>query len=44
MELVEIWVPVILEGVRWVKEILGPSKKELKVKITDLEALWILGI
>lgn len=38
MEEAEILVPVILEGVKWVKDKLGPSKKELKVRITDLES------
>lgn len=38
MEESEIIVPVILEGVKWVKDKLGPSKKELKVKIADLES------
>lgn len=33
----DIIIPVVLEGIKWVKDMLGPSKKELKVKITDLE-------
>ncbi len=33
----DIIFPVVLEGIKWVKDMLGPSKKELKVKITDLE-------
>lgn len=38
MEESEIIVPVILEGVKWVKDKLGPSKKELKIMIADLES------
>lgn len=38
MDTNELLVPVILEGVSWVKEKLGPSKKELKLKIADLES------
>lgn len=33
----EEWVPIIVEGVQWVKESFGPSKKQLKMRITDLE-------
>lgn len=33
----EMYVPIIAEGVKWVKENLGPSKKTLKIKIADLE-------
>ena len=33
----ESWIPLITEGVSWVREILGPSKKELKLRIEDLE-------
>ena len=34
----EQWVPVIAESVKWVKDKLGPSKKELQIKVTDLES------
>lgn len=37
MAINEQWIPVILEGVSWVKEKLGPSKKELKIQISDLQ-------
>ena len=37
MAISEQWLPIILEGVSWVKEKLGPSKKELKIQISDLE-------
>ena len=31
------WIPVISEGVSWVTSKLGPSKKELNIKISELE-------
>lgn len=31
------WLPIISESVSWVNNRLGPSKKELNVKISDLE-------
>ena len=37
MAINEKWIPVILEGISWVKEMFGPSKKELKIHISDLE-------
>lgn len=37
MLLDEHLIPVIYEGVRWVKERMGPSKKVLKLRISDLE-------
>lgn len=37
MAISEKWLPIISEGVSWVKENLGPSKKELKIRISDLE-------
>ena len=32
------WLPVISEGVKWVRDKMGPSKKELKLRISDLES------
>lgn len=37
MAINEQWIPIICEGIAWVKENIGPSKKELKVRISDLE-------
>ena len=37
MAINEEWIPVILKAVSWAKEKLGPSKKELKIQISDLE-------
>lgn len=37
MAISEKWIPIITEGVSWVKNNLGSSKRELKVKISDLE-------
>ena len=31
-------IPIISEGVKWVKEKMSPSKKDLKLRIIDLEA------
>ncbi|MBR2445423.1 MAG: hypothetical protein IKB28_02005 [Clostridia bacterium] len=35
----ELWGPIILECVSWVTKKLGPSKKELKIQISELEKL-----
>lgn len=37
MELNEQWIPIIFESIQWVKEKMPPSKKELQLKISDLE-------
>lgn len=37
MAISEQWLPIIGEGISWVREGLGPSKKELKIQISDLE-------
>lgn len=37
MAISEEWLPVIAEGVSWVKDKFGPSKKELEVRVSDLE-------
>ena len=37
MAINEQWLPIISEGISWVKEKLGPSKKELKIQVSDLE-------
>lgn len=37
MAINEQWLPIISEGISWVKEKLGPSKKELKIRVSDLE-------
>ena len=43
MAINEQWLPVIAEGVSWVKDKFGPSKKELEVRVSDLEKqLYIL--
>lgn len=31
------WIPIISEGISWVSNQFGPSKKELIVKVSDLE-------
>ena len=33
----ELWLPIISTVVSWVKENLGPSKKELKIQLKDLQ-------
>ena len=38
MAINESWLPVISEALTWVREKTGPSKKELKIKVSDLEA------
>lgn len=37
MDINEQWVPIIFEGIKWVKEKMKPTKKELKLKVSDLE-------
>ena len=37
MAINESWLPIIAEGVTWVKEQFGPSKNDLKIQISDLE-------
>lgn len=37
MAISEEWLPVINEGLSWIKEMIGPSKKELKIQVADLE-------
>lgn len=37
MAISEQWLPIIAEGISWVKEGFGPSKKELKIQISALE-------
>lgn len=37
MAISEQWLPIISEGISWVREKLGPSKKELKIQVADLE-------
>lgn len=37
MTINEQWLPVISEGISWVKEKLGPSKKELMIQVSELE-------
>ncbi len=31
------WLPIIAEGISWIKEKMGPSKKELILEMTDLK-------
>ena len=38
METPETMIPIVLEGVKWVQERLGPTKKDLKLKVSDLES------
>lgn len=37
MAISEQWLPIIAEGISWVREGFGPSKKELKIQISALE-------
>ncbi len=37
MEISEDWQPIINEAINWVKEKVKPTKKELQLKISDLE-------
>lgn len=37
MAINEQWLPIISEGISWVREKIGPSKKELKIQVSDLE-------
>ena len=37
MAISEEWLPVILGTISWLKDRVGPSKKELKMQISDLE-------
>lgn len=37
MEMKEQWIPIIAEAVKWVKDKTKPSKKELQLKVSDLE-------
>lgn len=37
MDFDEPWIPIVYEGIKWVKENMKPTKKELKLKISDLE-------
>ena len=31
------WIPIISESLSWVNNKIGPSKKELRIKVSDLE-------
>ena len=37
MEVNEQWLPIISETINWIREKMKPTKKELELKITDLE-------
>ena len=37
MAISEQWIPIVSSAVSWVKDNFGPTKKELKVQVTDLE-------
>lgn len=37
MAINEQWLPIISEGISWVREKIGPSKKELKIQVSELE-------
>lgn len=37
MEINEQWIPIITEAVKWVRDKTKPTKKELQLKISDLE-------
>lgn len=37
MAINEQWIPIIGECVSWIRETIGPSKKELKMQVSDLE-------
>ena len=37
MEVNEQWFPIISESINWVREKMKPTKKELELKISDLE-------
>lgn len=37
MAINEQWLPIIGTGLSWIKDNLGPSKKELSMKISELE-------
>lgn len=37
MAINEKWIPIIGEGLSWIKDQLGPSKKQLSVEISDLK-------
>lgn len=37
MEVKEQWIPIITEAVKWVSKEIKPSKKELQLRISDLE-------
>lgn len=37
MEINEIWIPIIEEAVKWVKNKMKPTKRELQLKVSDLE-------
>lgn len=34
---VAVFLPIILEGVKWIKEKMKPTKQDLKLKISELE-------
>lgn len=37
MAISEQWIPIVSSAVSWVKDNFGPTKKELKVQVADLE-------
>lgn len=37
MQIEETWIPIISQSLEWIKGKMGPSKKDLKIKIDELE-------
>lgn len=37
MAISEQWLPIISEVISWIRENIGPSKKELKLQVSDLK-------
>lgn len=37
MEIDEAWIPIISQSLEWIRGKMGPSKKDLKIKIEELE-------
>lgn len=37
MEIDEAWMPIISQSIEWVRGKMGPSKKDLQIKIDELQ-------
>lgn len=37
MEIDEAWIPIISQSLEWIRGKMGPSKKDLKIRIDELE-------